>query len=94
MTLPEGAYITPEGWVVIGEEAYLPGDKLPAPKRRYRWLTDEQREHYHRDWMRAYRERQRVHPQSFAALHDLRCTGPTRRTGCQCKKIPLYRMED
>ena len=87
MTLPEGAYVTPQGWVVIGDEAYLPDEKLPRQTRPYHRLTDEERATYNRDWMRRYRARQRP----AASLHDLRCTGPTFRTGCRCKKIPMYR---
>ena len=27
---------------------------------------------------------------AVAGLHSLKCTGPTRATGCSCVKIPLY----
>lgn len=27
---------------------------------------------------------------AVASLHDLRCTGPTRSTGCRCRKVTLY----
>lgn len=90
MTLPDGAYVTPEGWVVLGDEAYLPDEKLPRSTRPYRRLTDEERATYHRDWMRAYRARQRYGNVPVASLHDLKCTGPTRLTGCRCSKIPMY----
>lgn len=27
---------------------------------------------------------------ALASLHALRCEGPTRATGCSCRKIPFY----
>ena len=33
---------------------------------------------------------QRRHPHVVGSLHDLRCTGPTRHTGCRCRKIECY----
>ena len=80
-----------ESWVasltiVSDDEAYLPGEKAPRPYRR---LTDEQRATYQRDWARAKRARTR--PQRVGTLHDLRCIGPTRATGCRCRKITMYR---
>lgn len=86
MSLPNGAYVTPQGWVVIGDEAYLPDEKLPRERRPYRRLTDEERATYNRDWMRRYRARKAP----VASLHALKCTGPTRKTGCRCRKIRLY----
>ena len=111
MTLPDGAYVTPQGWVVIGDEAYLPEDvelleRRRAQQREYqqrpevkerkreqhrRWaiLNADRRREYNREWM--WRKRHGSVPRPVAALHDLRCTGPTPSTGCRCKKIPMYR---
>lgn len=39
---------------------------------------------------RALIDERRV-PVAIGSLHDLGCTGPTRATGCRCKKIILLR---
>ena len=70
---------------IVGDEAYGPGERAPRPYRR---LTDEERATYQRDWAR--RKRARTRPQRVGTLHDLSCTGPTRATGCRCRKITLY----
>lgn len=92
MKLPAGAYVTPEGWIVYGDQAYTAEEwTRRGPRRPYRRLTDEERATYHRDWMRAYRARLREQsPLVVGSLHDLRCTGPTRATGCVCQKILMY----
>lgn len=84
-----------EEWVssltIVGDEAFVPGERAPRPYRR---LTDEERATYNRDWMRQFRARQRAaqsYSQPVASLHNLSCTGPTRATGCRCRKIRIYR---
>ena len=78
---------------IVGDQAFLPSERVPRPYRR---LTDEERSTYKRDWMRRKRagiraQRQDVIPVAVSSLHDLACTGPTRPTGCRCKKVTLYR---
>lgn len=50
-----------------------------------------ERREYNREWMRSVRG---TPPQPSASLHGLACTGPTRATGCRCKKIKLYRRPE
>lgn len=59
--------------------------------RRWRERNRERVRVYNREWMRRFRRGD--DPRAVASLHDLRCSGPTRKTGCRCKKIPLYRAE-
>jgi hypothetical protein len=80
---------------IVGDQALLPSERVPRPWHR---LTDEEREHYNRDWMRRYRARKRAERDGTAeyvvirasSLHSLRCTGPTRSTGCRCHKVRLF----
>ena len=79
-----------EEWVasltVVGDEAFVPGEKAPRPYHR---LTDEERATYNRDWMRRFRAKHRP-ARPIASLHSLKCTGPTRSTGCKCHKVVIY----
>ncbi len=86
LKLPPGAFIE-NGWIVYGDEAFKPNEWRRKTSRPYQHRTDEERRNYKRDWMRSWRAAQKV---SVASLHSLRCTGPTRATGCVCRKVMLY----
>jgi hypothetical protein len=66
--------------------------------RRWREANAEHVRVYNREWMRRKRAAEyaarppRPEPVyvSRASLHGLRCTGPTYRTGCRCRKVILY----
>lgn len=53
-------------------------------------IAEANRRRYKREWMRAKRGSVRRNRPVVASLHELRCTGPTRATGCSCQRIPLY----
>ena len=72
-------------YVVVGEEAYTMEEWAALEQRR---KVAELRA-YKREWMRAKRLHSRA-PVLLASLHDLGCSGPTRDTGCTCRKIKLY----
>jgi len=63
-----------------------PGRKERSREILQRWRAEnlERLRAYNREWMRRHREKVAV-----ASLHDLACTGPTRRTGCVCQKIRI-----
>ena len=102
MTLPDGAYVTPEGWVVLGDEAYLP-DEVERRERQRKQVNQRKREFRRRRktdpvaraeynaYMREYLRRKR-YPDGYevrlivASLHSFRCTGPTKKLGCVCRK--------
>lgn len=75
--IPANAYIQ-DGLLIVGSEAWT----LEEWERRPR--TNEQ----HRIANREYMWNRRRHP--VGSLHDLACTGPTRATGCVCRKIVCY----
>jgi len=97
MTLPDGAYVTPQGWVVIGDEAYLPEEMDAAERRRARDRERSRRRYQnpeYREWVLNYQReygRRKRHPMGYVevtqigSLHALACTGPTRITGCVCR---------
>ena len=81
------------------EQRRLAADRERAAEHR---LTPERREYmrayqllpqrraYKREWARRNRGSTAT---VVGSLHDLSCTGPTRRTGCRCQKIPMYRKD-
>ncbi len=93
LKLPPGAFIE-NGWIVYGDQAFRPNEWKRRTSRPYRRLTDEERAHYKRDYMRRWRAAQKVAThraiRSVGSLHDLACTGPTKATGCVCRKVMLY----
>ena len=58
--------------------------RLAAYQREYRRRHKERVKDYQREYMRRRRAGMAV---PRASLHDLRCTGPTRSTGCRCRKV-------
>lgn len=65
-------------FVIVGDEAWT--------EREFE--AHERAKRTNRRWMRLHRGQD---PRDVVAgLHALRCSGPTRNTGCLCTKIPLY----
>jgi len=59
-----------------------------AYSQAYRAIPENRDKHraYNREW-----QRRRRASTAIGALHELRCSGPTRATGCRCTgKIPVY----
>src|SRR5688500_5185096 len=93
-----------DGFIVVGDLAYLPNEWERLKKRRtmtpeyrarkaedFRRWVEAKRDHvnaYKREW--TWNQRHPNQPRPVGYLHDLACTGSTRRTGCVCKKIPCY----
>jgi len=80
--------------ILVGDEAFTP-DEWASERRQRERKGQRDRRAYFRTYLRERRFRRR-HPgvepvalRQVASLHDLRCTGPTRNTGCRCDKIVL-----
>ena len=73
-------------------------ERVRAYFQEYRLRHVDDRRTYHREWMRRKRAaeyverppRRRPVRVSRVSLHSLRCTGPTKATGCRCHKVTLY----
>jgi hypothetical protein len=64
--------------------------------RRRRYREDPEWRERVKGHVRAWRRKHGVRPRpdpyvpvtyTVGSLHDLRCTGPTRATGCRCRKV-------
>lgn len=106
---PANGYVSREGWLVCGDQAWTRDEWAAtawhrARDREYRrrpevrarriaaskrWAAEhrEERKAYNREWMRRKRGNM---PLPVGSLHDLACSGPTRATGCVCRKIKVY----
>ena len=77
-------------------------EKIKARQREWGRRNREHKRQYAREWMRQKRAQDRagrpVRPRrvpvayEVGSLHDLRCQGPTRATGCRCRKVTVARL--
>lgn len=65
-------------------------EKRLAYNRDWRARDPERQRAYNREWMRRKRAAGRPVVVARYSLHDLRCTGPTKSTGCRCHKVTVY----
>lgn len=101
VSLPRGAYIE-DGLLIVGDEAWTLREWQEAhayehsPERKAKKAENYQRfkernpdyhRNYNREWMR---QKRAGGPRVIGALHDLACTGPTKLSGCRCRKIKVY----
>lgn len=82
-----------QAWVSANREKKRAYDRASAGRKRAS-ETPEQAEK-RRSGIRRAREQYRLDhplPHRVGALHALRCTGPTRATGCRCTKVSVYEV--
>lgn len=88
--------------IMEGDEALTP-EEYAARVHRRAWERDYRRARYHTDpeyrarairYVAEYRWRKRQASgtvlRAVASLHSFRCTGPTKPTGCRCRKTVIY----
>lgn len=93
-----------DGMYVVGDLAYLPSEWERMERRRLRrrelsrknvaaWRArnPERAREVTREYNRRRRHGNYRKLQVTASLHDLRCSGPTKDTGCRCKKQLIVR---
>ena len=93
-----------DGFYVVGDLAYLPHEWERLERRRLRrrelsrknvaaWRArnPERAREVTREYNRLRRYGDYKRLQVTGSLHSLKCTGPTRDTGCRCKKTLIVR---
>ena len=96
-----------DGLYVLGDLAYTPEEwakrerdnarrkrnheKLREQVARWRAANPERARELNREHMRRKRLGDYKKLQVTGSLHSLKCTGPTRDTGCRCKKTLIVR---